>query len=146
MTKPETRGTETLASVHLVLPSRGVAKPLFSAILAQYLRRSRSTTIAGPASNDVFRVEALSRALRARQRGDCVAPKDGQVLENQHDSHNTQSHKGSLAGASRERQADDRGIKTACKAPVLGESSKRKPTPARTHDEFHGAQSGLTIT
>jgi len=129
MPKSENRGNGTLVSVHLVLPSRGVAKPLFSAILAQYFRRWRSTTIAGPASNDLFRVEALSRALGARQRGDCVAPTEGQILENQHDSQNTESHKGALAVASRERQADDSGIKTACKAPVVRESSKRKPCP-----------------
>jgi hypothetical protein len=129
MPKPENRENGTLASVHLVLPSRGVAKPLFSVILAQHLRRWRPTTIAEPASNDLFRVEALSRALGARQRGGCVAPTEGQVLENQHDSQNTRSHKEVLTAANRERQADDRGIKTACKAPVVRESSKRKPSP-----------------
>jgi hypothetical protein len=129
MPKPQNRGNGTLASVQLVLPSQGVAKPLFSAILAQYFRRWRSTTIAGSASNDLFRVEALNRAPGTRQRGDRVAPTEGQILENQHDSQNTQSHKRALAAASRERQADDRGIKTACKAPVVRESSKRKPSP-----------------
>jgi hypothetical protein len=129
MPKSENRGNGTLASVHLVLPSRGVAKPLSQQPLAPYFRRWRSTTIAGPASNDLFRVEALSRALGTRQRGDCVAPREEQVLENQHDSQNTQSHKGARAAASRERQADDRGIKTACKAPVVREISKRKPSP-----------------
>jgi hypothetical protein len=129
MPKSENRRNGTLASVHLVLPSRGVAKPLFSAILAQCFRRWRSTTIAGPASNDLFRVEALGSALGARQRGDCVTPTEGRVLENQHDSQNTQYHKGALAATSRERQADDRGIKTACKGPVVRESSKRKPSP-----------------
>ena len=116
MPKPENRENGTLASVHLVLPSRGVAKTLFSAILAQYFRRRRSTTIAGLASNDLFRVEALSDALGLRQRGDCVAPTDGQALENQHDIQNTLSHEGTLPAASRHRPADDRGIKTAWRA------------------------------
>ena len=74
MTKSETRGNGTQASVHLVLQRRGVAKAFVSAILAQYFRRWRSTTIAGPASNDLSRVEALSRALGARQGGDFMAP------------------------------------------------------------------------
>jgi hypothetical protein len=129
MTKSENRGNRTPASVHLVLPSRGVAKTLFSAILARHFRRWRSTTIAGRTFSDPFRVETLSRALDARQRGDYLAPTEGQVLENQHDRQNTQTHKEALAAASRERQANDRGIKTACTAPVLRKSSKRKPSP-----------------
>jgi len=118
------------ASVHLVLQGkRGVGKSIVSAILAQYFRRWRSTTIGGPTSKDLSRLEALSRALGAWQCGDCVAPRVGQALENQHNSQNTQSHKGALATASREWQGDDRRTKTACKAPLVPESSKRKPSP-----------------
>jgi hypothetical protein len=37
VTKSETRGNGTLASVHLVLPSRGIAKTFCSAILGRTL-------------------------------------------------------------------------------------------------------------
>jgi hypothetical protein len=127
MAELETSGHGTLASAHLVLPSRRVARTCVSAILAQYFRRWPATSIAGPASTDLSRVEALIRALGARQqRGDCGAPGELQVLENQHASQNAQCHRGALVAGSREPRADDRRIKTACKALVVRESSKRK--------------------
>jgi len=118
------------ASVHLVLQGKGgVGKSFVSAILAQYFRRSRSRTFPQPASNNISRVGALSDALGARQRGDCVALTEGQVLENQYDSHYTQSHKGALPAASRERPVNDRRTQTACKVLVIPERSKRIPSP-----------------
>jgi hypothetical protein len=67
MTKSETRENGMQASVHLVRLSRGVAKTFVSAILAQYFRRCLSTSISALASDDLSRVEALSRALGDRQ-------------------------------------------------------------------------------
>jgi len=118
------------ASVHLVLPGKGgVGKSFVSAILSQYFRRSRSTTFPQPESNSISRVGALSDALGARQRGDCVALTEGEVLEKQHDSPKTQSHKGALPAANRERPTHDRRIQTECKVLVIPESWKRIPLP-----------------
>jgi hypothetical protein len=71
MTKSETRGNGTPASVHLLLQGKGdVGNGFVSTILAQYSRRSLSTTVAQPTSNDLSQVEALSHGLGARQGGD----------------------------------------------------------------------------
>lgn len=122
MTNSETRGNGTRPSVHLVLQGKGgLGKSLVFAILAQYFRRSFSTTFPQPESNDISRGGALSDALGARQRGDCLAVTEGQVLEDQHHSHNRQSHKGALPAAIRERPANDRRIRTACKALAVAE-------------------------
>jgi hypothetical protein len=131
MPKSKNRRNGTLASIYLVLPSRGVAKTLFLSILAPYFRRWRSTAIAEPAWNAPSRVEALSRTLGARQGCDFIAPTAGQALENQHDSQNTQSHERGLLSASREGPAVNRRIKTTCKA-LVPESSKRTPAPGAT--------------
>jgi hypothetical protein len=129
MTKSEARGNGTQASVHLVSQGKGgVDKSLVFAILAQYFRRSLSTSFPQPKSNYISRVGALSDALGARQRGDCVALTEGQVLENQHDSHNTRSDEGALPTVSRERPANDRRIQNACKA-LVPESLKRILSP-----------------
>lgn len=68
---------------------------------------SPSTTIAQPAPNDLSQVEALSRALGARQGGDSVAPTTGQALENDYDSQNMQSRKEAFLATTRTHQADD---------------------------------------
>ncbi len=66
---------------------------------------SRSPTPVQPASNDLSPVEALSRALGARQGGDSVT--NGQSLENDYDGQNMQSRKEAFLAAARSRQADD---------------------------------------
>jgi type IV secretion system protein VirB10 len=58
-------------------------------------------------SDDLSQVEALSRALGARQGGDSVALPSGQSLENDYDSQNMQSRKDAFLAAARNRQADD---------------------------------------
>jgi type IV secretory pathway VirB10-like protein len=58
-------------------------------------------------SNDLSQVEALSRALGARQGGDSVALPGGQSLENDYDGQNMQSRKEAFLAAARNRQADD---------------------------------------
>jgi len=68
---------------------------------------SLSTTIAQSASNDFSQVEALSHALGARQGGDSATPANGQALENDYDSQNTQSRKEAFLATSRTHQADD---------------------------------------
>jgi type IV secretory pathway VirB10-like protein len=69
---------------------------------------SSLSTIAGqPASSDLSQVEALSRALGARQGGDSVALPNGQAAENDYDSQNMQSRKEAFLAAGRNRQADD---------------------------------------
>jgi len=55
---------------------------------------SLSTTTGQPASNDPSQVEALSRALGARQGGNSVASPNGQTAENDYDSQNMQSTEG----------------------------------------------------
>jgi hypothetical protein len=125
MPKSENRRNRTLASIYLVLPSRGVAKTFFLSILAPYFRRWRSTAIAEPASNAPSRVKTLSRTLGAWQGGDFMAQTAGQALENQHDSQNMQSHERGLLTASREEPAVNQ---TTCKA-LVPESSKRTPAP-----------------
>jgi type IV secretory pathway VirB10-like protein len=68
---------------------------------------SLSTTPVQPASNDLSQVEALSRALGARQGGDSVALPNGQSAENDFDAQNMQSRKEAFLAAGRNRQADD---------------------------------------
>jgi type IV secretory pathway VirB10-like protein len=58
-------------------------------------------------SDDLSQVEALSRALGARQGGDSVALPNGQSLENDYDGQNMQSWKAAFLAAARNRQADD---------------------------------------
>ena len=58
-------------------------------------------------SDDLSQVEALSRALGARQGGDSVAVPNGQAVENDYDSQNMQSRKEAFLSAARNRQADD---------------------------------------
>ena len=58
-------------------------------------------------SDDLSQVEALSRALGARQGGDSVAVPNGQAVENDYDSQNMQSRKEGFLSAARNRQADD---------------------------------------
>ncbi len=58
-------------------------------------------------SDDLSQVEALSRALGARQGGDSVALPNGQPVENEYDSQNMQSRKEGFLTAARNRQADD---------------------------------------
>ena len=58
-------------------------------------------------SDDLSQVEALSRALGARQGGDSVALPSGQSSENDSDSQNMQSRKDAFLAAARNRQADD---------------------------------------
>ena len=58
-------------------------------------------------SDDVSQVEALSRALGARQGGDSGAPPNGESLENDYDGQNMQSRKEAFLAAARIRQADD---------------------------------------
>ena len=68
---------------------------------------SSLSTIAGqPSSNDLSQVEALSRALGARQGGDSAASPNGQA-ENDYDSQNMQSRKEAFLAAGRNRQADN---------------------------------------
>jgi type IV secretion system protein TrbI len=57
--------------------------------------------------DDLSQVEALSRALGARQGGDPVALPGGQAAENDYDSQNMQSRKDAFLTASRNRQGDD---------------------------------------
>src|SRR5260370_32944511 len=59
------------------------------------------------ASSDLSQVEALSRALGARQGGNSGALPNGQAVENDYDSQNMQSRKESFLAAGRNRQADD---------------------------------------
>jgi len=69
---------------------------------------SSLSTIAGqPASSDLSQVEALSRALGARQSGDSVPLPNGQSAENDFDAQNMQSRKEAFLAAGRNRQADD---------------------------------------
>jgi type IV secretory pathway VirB10-like protein len=68
---------------------------------------SLPTTVAQPASNDLSQVEALSRALGARQGGGSATPTNGQALENDYDSQNMQSRKEAFLAATRTHQADD---------------------------------------
>ena len=68
---------------------------------------SLSPTPVQPAPNDLSPVEALSRALGARQGGDSVSLPNGQTLENDYDSQNMQSRKEAFLAAGRNRQADD---------------------------------------
>lgn len=69
---------------------------------------SSLSTIAGQgASNDPSQIEALSRALGARQGGDSVAAPNGQGAENEYDSQNMQSRKEAFLAAGKNRQADD---------------------------------------
>ena len=58
-------------------------------------------------SDDLSQVEALSRALGARQGGDSVALPNAQAVENDYDSQNMQSRKEGFLTAARNRQADD---------------------------------------
>lgn len=60
-----------------------------------------------PGSDDLSRVEALSRALGARQGGDSVGLPNGQSPENDYDGQNMQSRKDTFLAAARNRQADD---------------------------------------
>lgn len=66
---------------------------------------SLSPTPVQPASNDLSQVEALSRALGARQGGNSVALPNGQSAENDYDSQNMQSRKEAFLAAG--RQTDD---------------------------------------
>ena len=68
---------------------------------------SLSATPGQPASNDLSQVEALSRALGARQGGDSVPLPNGQSAENDFDAQNMQSRKEAFLAAGRNRQADD---------------------------------------
>jgi type IV secretory pathway VirB10-like protein len=58
-----------------------------------------------PAGNDLSPVEALSRALRARQGSDSSA--NGQAIENEYDGQNMQYRKEAFLAVQRNRQADD---------------------------------------
>jgi type IV secretion system protein TrbI len=58
-----------------------------------------------PAGNDLSPVEALSRALGARQGSDSSA--NGQAIENEYDGQNMQYRKEAFLAAQRNRQADD---------------------------------------
>jgi len=58
-------------------------------------------------SDDLFQVEALSRALGARRGGDSVGLPNGQPSENDYDTQNMQSRKDGFVAATRNRQADD---------------------------------------
>jgi type IV secretion system protein TrbI len=79
---------------------------------------SSPSTIAGqPAPNDLSQVEALSRALGARQGGDSSALPNGQAVENDYDSRNMQSRKDAFLAAGRNRQADDY-LRSTREAPV----------------------------
>ncbi len=60
-----------------------------------------------PTSNDVSPVEALGRALGARQSGDSAASGNGRGFENDYDSQNMQSRKEAFLAASRDRHEDD---------------------------------------
>jgi type IV secretory pathway VirB10-like protein len=68
---------------------------------------SLSTTAGQPVPNDLSQVEALSRALGARQGGDSSALPNGQAVENDYDSQNMQSRKDAFLAAGRNRQAED---------------------------------------
>ena len=68
---------------------------------------SFSTTPAQPASNDLSQVEALSRALGARQGGDSATLPNGQTIESEYDAQNMQSRKEAFLAAGRNRQAED---------------------------------------
>jgi type IV secretion system protein TrbI len=67
---------------------------------------SFAPTVAQPASNDLSPVEALSRALGARQGGDSASSKNRAVPENEYDSQNMQARKEAFLTASRDRQED----------------------------------------
>jgi len=67
------------------------------------------------ASNDLSPVEALSRALGARQSGDSVA--NGQTAENDYDAQNMQSRKEAFLTGARTSQADDY-LRSTREAPV----------------------------
>jgi type IV secretion system protein TrbI len=58
-------------------------------------------------SDDLSQVEALSRALGARQGGDSLALPNGRPTENDYDAQNMQSRKEAFLTAGRNRQADD---------------------------------------
>jgi len=58
-------------------------------------------------SNDLSQVEALSRALGARQAGDSVALPNAQPGENEYDAQNMQSRKETFLNTERTHQADD---------------------------------------
>jgi len=66
-----------------------------------------SGTPAQPTSNDLSQVEALSRALGARQGGDSAALANGQALENDYDSQNMQSRKEGFLASARNHQGGD---------------------------------------
>jgi type IV secretion system protein VirB10 len=77
------------------------------------IRNSAASPLSGlPApppspSNDLSQVEALSRALGARQGGYSAGPPNGQAIESDYDSQNMQSRKEGFLTAARNRQADD---------------------------------------
>ncbi len=58
-------------------------------------------------SDDLSQVEALSRALGARQGGDSVGLPNGQSPESDYNGQNMQSRKDAFLSAARNRQADD---------------------------------------
>ncbi len=71
------------------------------------LTPSFSPTTAQPTPNDVSPVEALGRALGARQSGDSATSGNGRGFENEYDSQNMQSRKEAFLAASRDRHEDD---------------------------------------
>ena len=82
----------------------------------------RSSTTSSPpattgqlASNDLSPVEALSRALGARQSGESVP--NGQAAENDYDAQNMQSRKEAFLSGARSSQADDY-LRSTREAPV----------------------------
>jgi type IV secretion system protein VirB10 len=76
-----------------------------------------SGTPAPPTSNDLSQVEALSRALGARQGGDFTGPPNGQPLESDYDSQNMQSRKEGFLAAARNHQGDDY-LRSTREAPI----------------------------
>ena len=73
-------------------------------IAVQFIERAY-LGISGAEGNDLSPVEALSRALGARQGGD--SPANGQAIENDYDSQNMQFRKEVFLATQRNRQADD---------------------------------------
>jgi type IV secretion system protein VirB10 len=76
-----------------------------------------SGTAAQPTSNDLSQVEALNRAIGARQGGDSAGPPNGQPLENDYDSQNMQSRKEGFLAAARNHQGDDY-LRSTREAPI----------------------------
>ena len=99
---------------------------------------SLSATPVPSASNDLSQVEALSRALGARQGGDSVPLPNGQSAENDFDAQNMPSRKEAFLTAGRNRQPDGylRSTRVAPLSRYEIKAGWEIPSSARTVAQF----------